>query len=253
MNLSQSVCKIVTDMHSGPPPNPRRILAVDDDPVSLAVTAVLLEAEGCIVLQAQSGNQALNLVASDPPDCILADLRMPGLNGSELARSLRKAAPRALLLAMTATPPPSVDGYDAVLKKPLSPESLRSALARRPVAVTPAPPKPDPKADAVLDRDIFERLRRAIDPNGLEEVFTVFLNDTHQRIAAMRTADPLTIRKEAHTIKGGASMVGALQISRAAAVLESGVDDPDDRRRKLDEMEAQCRFAAIILKQRLKA
>ncbi len=122
---------------------------------------------------------------------------------------------------------------------------------RRPIAA-PAPPK-TPKEDAVLDPDIFERLRRAITPDGLEEVFTVFLNDTHERILAMRTADPATIRKEAHTIKGGASMVGALQISRAAAVLESGVDDPDDRLRKLDEMEAQCRFAAIILKQRLKA
>lgn len=240
-------------MDSGPSPNPRRILAVDDDPVSLAVTTVLLEAEGCVVFRADSGAQAVNLAASNSPDCILADLRMPGLNGPELARSLRKAAPKALLLAMTATPPPRVEGYDGVLKKPLSPESLRSALARRPVAVATPAPKHNPKEDAVLDADIFERLRRAITPDGLEEVFTVFLNDTNQRIAAMRSADPLTIRKEAHTIKGGASMVGALQISRAAAILESGVDDPDDRRRKLDEMEAHCRFAAIILKQRLKA
>lgn len=247
------MCKIVTEMDSGPPPIPRRILAVDDDPVSLAVTAILLEAEGCLVLQAQSGNQAVDIAATNRPDCILADLRMPGLNGPALARSLRKVAPRALLLAMTATPPPAVDGYDAVLKKPLSPESLRSALARRPVPVSPPPPKHDPKEDAVLDAAIFERLRRAIDPDGLEEVFTVFLKDTHERIAIMRKADPATIKKEAHTIKGGASMVGALQISRAAAVLESGVDDPDDRLRKLDEMEAQCRFAAIILKQRLKA
>jgi CheY-like chemotaxis protein/HPt (histidine-containing phosphotransfer) domain-containing protein len=247
------MCKIVTKMDSGPSPNPRRILAVDDDPVSLAVTAILLEAEGCIVLQAQSGSQAVDLAGADPPDCILADLRMPGLNGPDLARSLRKAAPRALLLAMTATPPPSVDGYDAVLKKPLTPDSLRSALGRRPVAVPTPPPKPNLKEDSVLDAAIFERLRRAIDPEGLEEVFTVFLKDTHDRIAAMRKADPLTIKKEAHTIKGGASMVGALQISRAAAILESGVDDPDDRLRKLDEMEAQCRFAAIILKQRLKA
>jgi HPt (histidine-containing phosphotransfer) domain-containing protein len=111
----------------------------------------------------------------------------------------------------------------------------------------------DPKEDAVLDAEIFERLRRAIDPDGLEEVFSVFLKDTHDRLAAMRNADPATIRREAHTIKGGASMVGALQISRAAAAIESGIDDPDDRLRKLDEMEAQCRFAAIILKQRLKA
>lgn len=245
------MCKIVTEMDSGPSPTPRRILAVDDDPVSLAVTAILLESEGCVVLQAESGAQALDLARSNPPDCILADIRMPGLNGSDLARSLRKAAPRALLLAMSATPPPQLDGYDAVLSKPLSPQSLRSALARRPVQT--ATPLKSPKEDAVLDPDIFERLRRAITPDGLEEVFTVFLTDTNERILAMRKADPVSIRKEAHTIKGGASMVGALQIARAAAVLESGVDDPDDRLRKLDEMEAQCRFAAIILKQRLKA
>jgi HPt (histidine-containing phosphotransfer) domain-containing protein len=153
---------------------------------------------------------------------------------------------------MSATPPPQLDGYDGVLKKPLSPESLRAALARRSASHN-GDAGHDPKADAVIDSDIFERLRRAITPDGLEEVFSVFLKDTRDRIAVMRHADPDTIRREAHTIKGGASMVGALQISRSAAAIESGIDDPDDRLRKLDEMEAQCRFAEIILRQRLKA
>ncbi len=237
-------------MDSGRSPTPRRVLAVDDDPVSLAVTVVLLEAEGCFVLQAASGPQALDIAASDPPDCILADLRMPGLASTELARSLRKTAPRALLLAMSATPPQQLEGYDGILRKPLSPESLRAALARRPVAVNGAAVE-DPNSAAILDPGIFERLRRAIDPDGLEEVFSVFFNDTRERIAVMRDADPATVRREAHTIKGGASMVGALQISRAAAAIESGIDDPDDRSRKLDEMEAHCRFATIILRQRL--
>ena len=238
-------------MVSGPP-TPRRVLAVDDDPVSLAVTAVLLEAEGCLVLQADSGEQALDLAASNLFDCILADLRMPGLASTDLARSLRKAAPRALLLAMSATPPPQLDGYDGVLKKPLSPETLRAALNRRAPARNGAAAH-DPKDDAVIDSEIFDRLRRAITPVGLEEVFSVFIKDTRDRIAVMRRADPDTLQREAHTIKGGASMVGSLQISRAAAAIESGIDDPDDRLRKLDDMEAQCRFAEIILRQRLKA
>src|SRR5580658_835356 len=239
-------------MHSGPSPTPRRVLAVDDDPVSLAVTAVLLEAEGCVVLQAASGSEALDLASTNLFDCILADLRMPGLASTELARCLRKAAPQALLLAMSATPPPHLDGYDGVLKKPLSPDSLRAALDRR----LPLSPngfhEEDPKGSAILDPEIFERLRRAIAPDGLEEVFSVFLNDTTERIAVMRRADPATVRREAHTIKGGASMVGALQISRCAAAIESGIDDPDDRSRKLGEMESHCRFAEIILRQRLK-
>ncbi len=246
-------------MDSGRSPTPRRVLAVDDDPVSLAVTAVLLEAEGCIVLQAQSGAQALDVAASDPPDCILADLRMPGLSSTELARSLRKAAPHALILAMSASPPHQLEGYDGILQKPLSPESIRTAFGlhtphRNGAAAIPVPvSSANPKDHAVLDAEIFERLRRAITPDGLEEVFSVFIQDTRDRIALMRSADPATIRKEAHTIKGGASMVGALQISRAAAAIESGIDDPDDRLRKLDEMEAHCRFAEIILRQRLKA
>jgi CheY-like chemotaxis protein/HPt (histidine-containing phosphotransfer) domain-containing protein len=227
------------------------VLAVDDDPVSLAVTAVLLEAEGCEVLQAESGEQALNLATSNLFDCILADLRMPGLASTDLARSLRKAAPHALLLAMSATPPPRLDGYDGILKKPLSPETLRAALARRAAIETGA--AHSPKDDVVIDSEIFNRLRHAITPDGLEEVFSVFINDTRNRIAIMRAADPDTIRREAHTVKGGASMVGALQISRSAAAIESGIDDPDDRLRKLDDMEAQCRFAEIILRQRLKA
>jgi len=246
-------------MDSGRSPTPRRVLAVDDDPVSLAVTAVLLEAEGCIVLLAQSGAQALDVAASDPPDCILADLRMPGINSTELALSLRKAAPHAVIFAMSASPPTELEGYDAILSKPLSPESIRAAFARRGTkykngaAHTVPVSAENPKDHAVLDADIFERLRRAITPDGLEEVFSVFIKDTRDRIAMMRKADAAAIRKEAHTIKGGASMVGALQISRAAATIESGIDDPDDRLRKLDEMEAHCRFAEIILRQRLKA
>lgn len=176
---------------------------------------------------------------------------MPGLASTDLARSLRKAAPHALLLAMSATPPPQLDGYDGILKKPLSPESLRAALDRS--APTPGAAAHTPKDDVVIDSEIFNRLRHAITPDGLEEVFSVFINDTRNRIAIMRAADPDTIRREAHTVKGGASMVGALQISRSAAAIESGIDDPDDRLRKLDDMEAQCRFAEIILRQRLKA
>jgi CheY-like chemotaxis protein/HPt (histidine-containing phosphotransfer) domain-containing protein len=214
---------------------------------------VLLEAEGCVVLQAESGAQALNLASTNRFDCILADLRMPGLASTDLARSLRKAAPKALLLAMSATPPPQLEGYDGVLKKPLSPETLRSALARLALPIAVPPAENDHHSAVILDPDIFERLRRAIDPDGLEEVFSVFINDTSERIAVMRRADPETVRREAHTVKGGASMVGALQIARAAAAIESGIDDPDDRSRKLDEMEAHTRFATIILRQRLKA
>jgi CheY-like chemotaxis protein len=255
-------------MDSRRSPTPHRILIVDDDPVSLAIASVLLEAEGCAVVQAESGDRALELLAGRDgaahrgdgpeadavlPECILADLRMPGISGTELARRLRASAPHALLLAMSASPPLEVEGYDGVVKKPLEPEALAAALTRR------MPPRSMVEAEVlsgdgpVLDNAVFERLRHAISAAALEEVISTFLNDTRARIETMRSADAETMRREAHTVKGGAAMVGALQVSRAAAAVESGIDDPGARLRKLDEMEAHCRRAEVILKQRLEA
>jgi CheY-like chemotaxis protein/HPt (histidine-containing phosphotransfer) domain-containing protein len=235
-------------MESGP----RRVLAVDDDPVSLAVTAVLLEAEGCAVLQALSGEAALEMAVAYAPDCVLADLRMPGLSSTALARSLRQVVPSARLFAMSATPPPHLEGYDGILKKPLSPESLQAALTHSTfVANTDTVPPRSADGDSAIDFDVFDRLRRAIQVAGVKEIYDVFLHDTRQRLSAMRSADPAAIRREAHTIKGGAGMVGALLVARAAAAVEAGIDDPGDRLRKLDEIEAHCRSTEIILKQRL--
>ena len=231
---------------------PRRVLAVDDDPVSLAVTAVLLEAEGCAVLQAESGEAALEMAAEHAPDCVLADLRMPGLSSTELARSLRQVAPAARLFVMSATPPPQLEGYDGVLRKPLSPESLQAAFTGPAiVAATDTVPGRHPDGDAVIDPQIFDRLLQSIQAAGVAEIYEVFLHDTRQRLSAMRTADSVATRREAHTIKGGAGMVGAVLVARAAAAVEAGINDPGERLRKLDEMEAHCRSTEIILKQRL--
>lgn len=249
-------------MDSGSSHQPRRILVIDDDPIVLAVATLLLETEGHTVLQAPSGEAALEILAtSEPPHCILADLRMPSLSGSDLARALRQAAPKALILAMSATPPAEIDGYDAILKKPLTGADLTNALACRPKRRKPAKSangalrpsrKAAPKAREVLDLAVFERLQRAVSGPALEEVFSVFFSDTRARVATMRSADPDTIRREAHTVKGGAAMVGALLISRAAAAVETGIDNPGDRSRKLDEIEAHCQHTELILRQRLK-
>ena len=87
---------------------------------------------------------------------------------------------------------------------------------------------------------------------ALRQVIIVFLQDAAARLAVMRRADPATIRREAHTIKGGAAMIGARQVAQAAATLESGIDHEGERSRKLDEIEAHCRRAEVILLQRLK-
>lgn len=235
---------------------PCRILVIDDDPISLAIAAVMLEAEGCAVVQAESGESALELLpGADPPECILADLRMPGLSGPELATRLRSRVPGTLLLAMSATPPAEVAGYDGVLQKPLSPESLRAAIGRLAecAVIRDAAPEPAPRTPgALLDEDVFDRLRRSMSVTALTEVVDAFLEDTAVRIVDMRSAAPETVCRQAHTVKGGAGMLGAVQVSTVAAIVEAGIDQPGERLRKLDELEYSLRATEVILKQRLK-
>jgi two-component system, NtrC family, sensor kinase len=70
---------------------PQRILAVDDSVTYLHALADQLHDEGYDVVQASSGEQALELLAVQPVDCILLDLVMPGLSGIETCRRIKLA------------------------------------------------------------------------------------------------------------------------------------------------------------------
>ena len=71
---------------------PKKILAVDDSETYLQQLADALRADGYEVVLARSGEEALELLAVQPVDCILLDLMMPGIGGRETCRRI-KAAP----------------------------------------------------------------------------------------------------------------------------------------------------------------
>ncbi|HEX3883815.1 MAG TPA: response regulator [Stellaceae bacterium] len=71
---------------------PKRILTVDDSETYLHAVADSLRGAGYEVVPARSGEEALDLLAVQPVDCILLDLLMPGIGGEETCRRI-KAAP----------------------------------------------------------------------------------------------------------------------------------------------------------------
>jgi two-component system, NtrC family, sensor kinase len=71
---------------------PKKVLAVDDSPTYLSSIAAALTDAGYDVVCARSGEEALELLAIQPVDCILLDLMMPGMGGQETCRRI-KAAP----------------------------------------------------------------------------------------------------------------------------------------------------------------
>lgn len=67
------------------------ILIVDDQPDNVRVVGQLLAQAGFEVVPAMSGKEALELVAGEPPDLVLLDMRMPGMTGFDVLKALQEA------------------------------------------------------------------------------------------------------------------------------------------------------------------
>ncbi len=72
-----------------PAKNERTILVVDDQAANRALAQAILEDEGYTVVLAASGQEALDAFAASPAECVLLDVRMPGLDGFAVCTQLR--------------------------------------------------------------------------------------------------------------------------------------------------------------------
>ena len=125
----------------------QRILVIDDDP---AVTSVLrrgLSYESFAVDTANSGEEGLTIARDRPPDLVILDIMMPGLDGLAVLQRLRAADPRLPVLMLTARDAPADQvqglehGADDYVVKPFTFEVLLArvrALLRRAEAERPA-------------------------------------------------------------------------------------------------------------------
>ncbi len=80
----------------------RKILIVDDEPDFLEVMRARLEANDYEVTTAANGEVALNYVKNDKPDAVLLDVLMPGIDGLEVLRRIRKMDERLPVYIITA-------------------------------------------------------------------------------------------------------------------------------------------------------
>jgi Response regulator containing a CheY-like receiver domain and an HTH DNA-binding domain len=115
----------------------KRLLVVDDDPGLLLAVSDTLRAEGYDVATARRGADALVRVAETLPDLIISDIRMPGMDGYELARKLRSSARTRLvpIVFLTAKDETAdrIEGFrtgvDAYITKPFDSEELTAIVA----------------------------------------------------------------------------------------------------------------------------
>ena len=117
-----------------------RILVVDDDPKVLSLMDRGLAFEGYTVDVAADGHAALSIAQAQPPNLVILDVMLPGIDGLEVCRRLRASTGEIAILMLTgrASVPARVEGLDAgaddYLAKPFAFDELLArirALLRR--------------------------------------------------------------------------------------------------------------------------
>jgi two-component system cell cycle response regulator DivK len=147
------------------------ILIVDDTPVNLKLTRILLVNEGYKVLTAGSAEEALELLHSHRPRLILADIQLPGIDGLEMTRRIKQDASTrdTLVVALTAFAMKGDEerameaGCDGYITKPIDTRSLGGQirqLLERSAGATAPEPTPDARRESLPAAEMNALCRR---------------------------------------------------------------------------------------------
>jgi two-component system, cell cycle response regulator len=131
-----------------------RILVIEDDPASLELLHYILTAHGYATRTAARGDDGLAAALSEPPDLVICDIQLPGLDGYAVAARLKsdsvlKNVPLVALTALAMVGDRDrvlAAGFDAYISKPIDPSAfvaqieplLRSGLHQAPIPRSPA-------------------------------------------------------------------------------------------------------------------
>jgi CheY-like chemotaxis protein len=144
----------------------KKILVVDDDPVIGKSFDRVLTPKGYAVITAASGAEALARLVKEEYDAVYTDIKMPGMDGLNLARHLKKIQPWLPVVIVTGYGSQQNEaaakeiGVSAFLRKPLSPEMIEESASGIAVPstaeVTPAA-APAPAVPAAAPRSKLTR------------------------------------------------------------------------------------------------
>ncbi|MBF0127345.1 MAG: response regulator [Magnetococcales bacterium] len=223
------------------------LLLAEDNELNQQVASELLARAGVRVTIVQNGQEAVDRVARERFDGILMDLQMPVMDGLDATRAIRLGGFRGAelpIIAMTANAMAKdqeaclAAGMNDHIAKPIDPDTLYAVLAKwvRPAEKT-APPRPDPPSTGsgaslppLPGLDIHAALRIM---GGNVALYLEILSRfacKHQKVCRAM-ADLLelrewdTLERTAHTLKGIAATIGALDLSNTAREIEQGAQE----------------------------
>ncbi|MEQ8652154.1 MAG: TMAO reductase system sensor histidine kinase/response regulator TorS [Kiloniellales bacterium] len=231
----------------------RKIMVVDDDPVSLRVVRAFLQRMGHRVATAHDGNEALSLVAMERPDLVLMDISMPGMDGLEATRRIRKFTDPDLrslpIVGISAhvfrqeLERHLAAGLDRLLSKPVFPERLFETIEAIFAAPGDAPEWDDqvlaqqPEAAAsdagmLLDAQVLTEDAAMLGLTAVERILKSYRKVVPEHLSAIAAAqdrgDLQAMGRTAHAIKSAAGAVGAVRLAQCADRCERAARDGRD-------------------------
>lgn len=117
---------------------PKKILVVDDNPVSRELIREVLENSDQLVLEAENGEEALERITGENPDLVLLDIQLPVFDGYEVLRRIRSDPGwrKVPVIALTAYAMQKdrekavAAGFDAYMTKPVDVGTLRKQVRK---------------------------------------------------------------------------------------------------------------------------
>lgn len=179
----------------------RKVLVVDDDPVVGTSYNRVLSSKGYAVITAHNAAEALEQMRREDVDLVVTDIRMPGMDGLELAEAVKARRPWTPVVIITGYGSTADEerakaaGVSAFIHKPLSPEMIEASAADALRVVTPAapvqaPPTPAP-AEAAAPESTIKNIALFFAAPFIGLLYAVFLPFVGLGIAAWYGAQAL--------------------------------------------------------------
>jgi CheY-like chemotaxis protein len=109
----------------------KKILVVDDEPLIRQVFRILLRVDGHAMEEAQSGQEALTVFDMRKFDLVFIDFALPGMDGHELARSIRARNADLPVVMVTDVPLKApMAGVSRIITKPFDAGEIRRTIAK---------------------------------------------------------------------------------------------------------------------------
>ncbi len=185
-----------------------RVLIVDDQVSIRRTMTVIMENWGCQVVDVEDGYHAIDVVKNDRFDLVFLDIKMPGINGVQTYREIKKIRPDSLVVMMTGFDirdliDAAVDeGVMSVVLKPFQPKQIVQILG----AVNGLCPERLPSNIAALTGQIKQRTQTFIDDSPIAQIAVRLPDDGLRALRLLAAYGPAS--EHAQPLESFASLPG---------------------------------------------